>query len=71
MDTLLEQGVSAVSPPKRLAFYGKILKMVGNDVPYVSLFIQEYNMALSSKFSWPGFNQNYGRTPWELQLNAV
>jgi peptide/nickel transport system substrate-binding protein len=71
MDTLLAQGTSAADPTKRLATYGKILKKVGQDVPYISLFIQEYNMALSPKFSWPGFNQNYGRTPWPLELKTA
>jgi peptide/nickel transport system substrate-binding protein len=71
MDKLLDESVSTSDPHTRLALYGQILKMVGEDVPYVSLFIQEYNMALSPKFSWPGFNQNYGREPWELDVSAV
>src|SRR5262249_52254541 len=47
MDRLLAQSVSTFDPKKRLPLYGKMLRMVGEDVPYVSLFIQEYNMALS------------------------
>lgn len=71
MDALLQQGTSTFDPEKRLAVYAKILKMVAEDVPYVAVLDRQYNMAISPKFSWPGFNQNYGRTPWQLQLRAT
>jgi peptide/nickel transport system substrate-binding protein len=71
MDKLLAEASGASDSSKRLTLYGQILKMVGEDVPYISILNQDYNMALSSKFSWPGFNQNYGRTTWELQVKAA
>jgi len=70
MDQLLTESVGTVNPAKRLAIYGKILRQVADQVPYIALFMQDYNMALSSKYSWPEFNQNFNRTNWELQLQS-
>jgi peptide/nickel transport system substrate-binding protein len=55
-DTLIKQAEAAQDNAKRLAIYGQLLKMLGTDVPYVPLYIQDYNVALSSNFTWPGYN---------------
>jgi peptide/nickel transport system substrate-binding protein len=68
VDTLLKEGIESQSPSARLAIYAKLLKVLAIDVPYIPLFIADYNMALSIRFSYPGFNQNYGRTAWELHV---
>jgi peptide/nickel transport system substrate-binding protein len=70
MNSLLTQSVATVNPAKRLAVYGTILKQVAEQVPYIAIFMQDYNMALSTKYSWPEFNQQFNRTNWELQLQT-
>jgi peptide/nickel transport system substrate-binding protein len=68
VDTLIKEGNSSQASATRLAIYAKMLRILATDVPYVPLFIADYNMAISSKFSYPGFNQNYLRTAWALGL---
>ena len=70
MDKLLAESVGTTNPSTRLAVYGQILTQVAQQVPYIAIFMQDYNMALSSKYSWPEFNQNFNRTAWELQLQT-
>jgi peptide/nickel transport system substrate-binding protein len=70
-DTLIKDGNTSQNPISRLAIYGQMLRIVATDVPYVPLFIADYNLALSSKFSYPGFNQNYLRTAWALGVHTA
>ena len=55
MNTLLAEGTATLDTGKRLAIYTQMLKMLANDEPYVPLFIQDYNIALSSKYTLPGY----------------
>ena len=57
-------------PPfaQRLAAYGKMLEIVDTDLPYVPLFVQDAGLALSNKYTWPGFTQWSSLGPWELDL---
>jgi peptide/nickel transport system substrate-binding protein len=57
VDTLVSQGLAAPSPTGRFAAYSKLLKIVASDVPYVPLFLHYNCIALSSKFTFPGYNQ--------------
>ncbi|HTT88147.1 MAG TPA: hypothetical protein VMF65_01235 [Acidimicrobiales bacterium] len=38
------------------------------DIRYVPLFVQDGGLALSTKYSWPGFTQWSDWGPWELLL---
>lgn len=71
MAPLLVEGIQTVDPKKRLAIYAKVLDMVATDVPYVPLFISDYNVALSPKFTYPSFNFNYLRTEWALGVKPT
>jgi ABC-type transport system substrate-binding protein len=55
-------------PAKRLAAYGDLLKIVGEEVPYVALYLEEINLALSSEFAWPQFHAYAVYEPWALQV---
>jgi peptide/nickel transport system substrate-binding protein len=55
-DKLITQGASVTAPAKRFAAYAQLLKLVGNDVPYVPLYVANNNLALSTKFTYPTFN---------------
>jgi peptide/nickel transport system substrate-binding protein len=70
MDTLIEQGTAMQDPAKRLAVYAKLLRMVATDVPYIPLFIDDYNVAVNPKFVYTGFNQDFLRTRWALNVRA-
>jgi peptide/nickel transport system substrate-binding protein len=68
VDTLLQAGVAAQDPAQRLSIYGQLLKQVGTDLPYVSLYDEDYNVALSSKFTWPGYNVYAQDGAWPLNI---
>ncbi len=70
MDKLLAEGTEESKPAQRLRTYAKVLKMVGSDVPYIAMFTPSYNLAISPKFAWPEFNDNFERTNWETQIVA-
>jgi peptide/nickel transport system substrate-binding protein len=70
MDTLIGQGTALLDPAKRLAVYAKLLNMVATDVPYIPLFIDEYNVAVNPKLVYTNFNQDFLRTRWALNVRA-
>jgi peptide/nickel transport system substrate-binding protein len=59
VDKLIAAASAAQSPAKRLALYGRLLRRLGSDVPYVPLVLTDYSFALSPKFSFPELRQ-YG-----------
>lgn len=71
MDTLLSESTTTLVPAGRLAVYGRMLKMLATDEPYVPLFIQDYNVALSSKYTWPGYNVFEGFGAWVLNIKQA
>jgi len=71
MDTLLSESTTTLVPAGRLAIYGRMLKMLATDEPYVPLFIQDYNVALSSKYTWPGYNVFEGFGAWVLNIKQA
>jgi len=68
VDALLQEGVAAQDPAQRLSIYGQLLKRVDTDLPYVSLYDEDYNVALSSKFTWPGYNVYTQEGAWPLNI---
>jgi peptide/nickel transport system substrate-binding protein len=68
VDTLMTEGLSTLDATERLAIYGKMLRIINTDLPYVPLFVQDSGLALSSNYSWPGFTQWSAWGPWELDL---
>jgi peptide/nickel transport system substrate-binding protein len=67
----IEIGRRVTDPAKRFAAYSKILRIVANDVPYLPLFTQTANVALTSRFTWPTFNA-YSRfnVPWTTEIKV-
>jgi peptide/nickel transport system substrate-binding protein len=68
VDALLKEGVTTEDPAKRLSIYGQVLKTLGTDEPYVALYDEDYNVALSSKFTWPGYDVYTQEGSWELNI---
>ena len=68
IDSLINQGTATQDPAKRLTIYGQMLKMLATDVPYVPIYIENYNAALASKFTWPGYNVYTQWGAWELHI---
>jgi peptide/nickel transport system substrate-binding protein len=73
-DRLLQQGVSTLAPAKRLVIYGKVLRRLATDLPYIPLYQTNSSLAISNKFSWPvwaGWNMS-GVLPsnWALGIKA-
>jgi peptide/nickel transport system substrate-binding protein len=67
-DALIKQAEAAQGSSQRLAIYGQLLKMLGTDLPYVPLYIQDYNVALASNLTWPGYNVYTQWGDWELSI---
>ena len=71
IDALISEADSVQNKAERLALYGQILKIVADDVPYVMLYTHSSDLALSPKFTWPGFNQYFYSSPWALSIRLA
>jgi peptide/nickel transport system substrate-binding protein len=68
IDTLIKAGETTQDPVQRLAIYRQMLKTLATDLPYVPLYIQDYNVALSGKFTWPNYNVYTQWGDWALNI---
>ncbi|HEX6523869.1 MAG TPA: ABC transporter substrate-binding protein [Streptosporangiaceae bacterium] len=68
IDTLINEGTTTQDPAKRLAIYGQMLKILATDMPWVPIYIEDYNFALSSKYTWPGYDVYTQWGAWELHI---
>jgi peptide/nickel transport system substrate-binding protein len=55
-DKLIDEADAASDPAKRFALYSHALKIWATDLPVLGLYTTGTNIALSSKFSFPGFS---------------
>jgi ABC-type transport system substrate-binding protein len=71
VDALIARGTQIPNGPRRLAIYGKILKAIATDVPYIPLSQNENSAILSKKFDAPNFLGDIaGYLPWPLYVRA-
>jgi peptide/nickel transport system substrate-binding protein len=68
VDVLIKQATSLSNPAKRFALYGKLLKRLSDDVPFLPLFTNNVNAALSNKYAWPSFDAGWASRPWALEI---
>jgi peptide/nickel transport system substrate-binding protein len=68
VNSLLTQADSIQNKAQRFALYGQVLKIVANDVPYVMLYTHTDDLALSSKFTWPGYYYGTYSYPWAFNI---
>jgi peptide/nickel transport system substrate-binding protein len=68
MDHLISESTVTQDPARRLTIYGQMLKMLAADLPYVPIYIENYNAALSIKYTWPGYNVYTQWGAWELHI---
>jgi peptide/nickel transport system substrate-binding protein len=71
VDALIKAAIIEQNNAKRLVLYGKILKRVGTDLPYIPLFNTTPNLALVPQFRWKRFNAFYLTGPWALQVTPA
>jgi ABC-type transport system substrate-binding protein len=71
VNALLAKADSIDDKAQRFALYGQVLKIVAEDVPYVMLYTHTDDMALSSRFTRPGYNTNATTSPWTLQIRPA
>jgi len=62
-DALIDGAKKLSDPAERFAAYGKLLKILARDVPYVPLYTLSNGYALSRNFTFPGFHQFTLYTP--------
>lgn len=55
VDVLLKSALAATDPAKRFAVYAKLLRTVQTQDPYIGLFAEGISIALSRKFTVPGY----------------
>jgi peptide/nickel transport system substrate-binding protein len=71
VDKLLAAGLATSNPSTRFPVYSKLLQRLATDVPYVPLFLLDYSIALSKKFTVPAFNQpGFQFDDYALQIRA-
>ena len=69
VDDLIAKADATSDPAERFKYYSDLLKIVGEDVPYVPLYAGNINVALSDKFAWPTFNAySTDHTPFVTQV---
>lgn len=66
VDGLLNAGIASSNPAKRFAVYSQLIRRLQADLPYVGLYLENTSIALSDKFTVPGFAQHY----WAFNSNA-
>jgi peptide/nickel transport system substrate-binding protein len=66
VDKLLNAGIATSDPAKRFAVYSRLVQRLQSDLPYVGLYLEDTSIALSGKFTVPGFTQHY----WQFSDNA-
>jgi peptide/nickel transport system substrate-binding protein len=71
LDKLLAEGLATSNTAKRLDIYGQIVRSVATDVPYVPLYLTTSEVALSSKFTWPGFDEVAFDNEWALKIKPA
>jgi peptide/nickel transport system substrate-binding protein len=65
VDKLISATLAAQNPEKRFALYAQLLRRVAVDLPYIPLFSFTTSVAVSSRYTLPGFN------PWEGQYGLL
>jgi peptide/nickel transport system substrate-binding protein len=70
VDQHIRSGVQTTNPVKRLDAYAKLLRRLAVDVPYVALWNQQSNLAISPRFTWPTFNDVYYQRTWALEIKS-
>lgn len=70
LNSLVSTGLATSDNSKRLAIYGDIMKTIAAAVPYVPLFVVDYNVALRAGYSITNkFSIVYNFSqPWELYV---
>jgi peptide/nickel transport system substrate-binding protein len=71
VDALVNEGLAASTSAQRFLVYSKLLQTLGTDVPYIPLFLHDDCIALSSKFTFPGFNAYFNGVYGNLALGML
>ncbi|MDQ7909009.1 ABC transporter substrate-binding protein [Phytohabitans sp. ZYX-F-186] len=70
VDDLIHKADATTDAAKRFGYYSELLKIVGEDVPYVPLYAGNINVALSGAFEWKDFSAfSSDVTPYILQIS--
>lgn len=69
VDALIKAGDATTDSAERFAAYSELLRIVGDDMPYVPLYAGDISMALADGFTWKDFNAySTGHTPFITQI---
>jgi peptide/nickel transport system substrate-binding protein len=69
---LLSEQSEALQPERRLQLIGKMLKIVGEEVPYIGVFSHQFFGTLADGYVFPQFSQWAGLfTPWAMEVKKA
>jgi peptide/nickel transport system substrate-binding protein len=69
VERLIKQSNATSDHEARAKALAGILKIAGEQIPYVPLWWQPTPVALNRKFVWPGYNALYYYQPWATQIS--
>jgi peptide/nickel transport system substrate-binding protein len=70
VDTLIADAAKAQDPTRRLDLYRRLLARVGSDVPYVPVWVQNANLAISEGFQWRSYNGEWFNRTWATEIRS-
>jgi peptide/nickel transport system substrate-binding protein len=71
VDSLLKAGLATTNPAKSFAAYSQLLRIMQTDLPYIGLYQESSSIALSSKFTVPGYNINSMSGAYALHIKPA
>lgn len=72
VNRLLSEQAETTDQDKRREILGKVLAMVGSEVPYRPLYTHKTWMSISDKYVYPTFSQwTFNFTPWALDVKLA
>ncbi|WP_157984116.1 ABC transporter substrate-binding protein [Nesterenkonia muleiensis] len=72
VDSLIAGGFSTSDPEERLEIYGNLMEELGENVPYIPIYLEDSAVALSDRIDWPEFSGAWRMTgPWALYLDPA
>lgn len=71
VDKLIEKGFQSSRKAERNAAIAEVLRISGEQLPYLPLWWEDSSMAINDKYVWPTFNPVYYQQNWLSKLRAA
>jgi peptide/nickel transport system substrate-binding protein len=71
VDELIDRNLASIDPQERVDLAAQAMKIVAEDVPYVTLFVRAQSVALKKEFAYDNFIPSSDATFWVNQIRKV